>query len=356
MDRQRQVEEGLIPARAGSTTPTTSCRPPQRAHPRSRGEHDVRQSSFAFVPGSSPLARGALAQGARRVRVSGLIPARAGSTRPPSHRPARTRAHPRSRGEHTYDPVADEDRVGSSPLARGAHRRRHGPALRGGLIPARARSTPGAASATAAARAHPRWRGEHDPARHGVACDRGSSPLARGARRRHARGPQGPGLIPARAGSTAGCTSGGGVARAHPRSRGEHVRRVTRTTRSRGSSPLARGALGGLGIGRGAHGLIPARAGSTRPRRRSSCAGRAHPRSRGEHVLVGTRTAATLGSSPLARGARLQLGARDVDEGLIPARAGSTPPARRPARRRSADPRSRGEHPRGTLETARPDG
>ena len=51
---------GLIPARAGSTKVEGLETLEARAHPRSRGEHNTRHRLVALVPGSSPLARGAL--------------------------------------------------------------------------------------------------------------------------------------------------------------------------------------------------------------------------------------------------------------------------------------------------------
>ena len=76
------------------------------------------------------------------------------------------------------------------------------------------------------------------------------------------------------------------MCRAHPRSRGEHGWRGMRRGGGRGSSPLARGTLIGKvkeGAGRG---LIPARAGNTLQVRSFGSAARAHPRSRGEHLVV----------------------------------------------------------------------
>lgn len=48
-----------IPVRAGSTTPPTTPREPERDRPRSRGEHDCAATHAPTHCGSSPLARGA---------------------------------------------------------------------------------------------------------------------------------------------------------------------------------------------------------------------------------------------------------------------------------------------------------
>ena len=254
--------------------------------------------------GSSPLARGALAGGGEVGGGGRLIPARAGSTRRPCAMRRGGPAHPRSRGEHEN----------STNVAKAGY----------GLIPARAGSTGPTGPCGSTERAHPRSRGEHLAMRRVMRSTCGSSPLARGARPRHggyrrvrwgssplARGAhhrQVPGrgvrrLIPARAGSTGPQPRRPPLRRAHPRSRGEHYLWPGGARAVLGSSPLARGARGRGAAARGVHGLIPARAGSTRWSRASGARWGAHPRSRGEHATMDAESAAEQGSSPLARGA-----------------------------------------------------
>ena len=111
------------------------------AHPRSRGEHDTSQVTNMGGMGSSPLTRGALEVAASWSAPLGLIPAHAGSTRCRNQINARTRAHPRSRGEHESGKNVRYHREGSSPLTRGA-RDFFGPVeCEWGLIPAHAGST-----------------------------------------------------------------------------------------------------------------------------------------------------------------------------------------------------------------------
>ena len=71
---------GLIPAGAGRTTRPAAPELPQEAHPRWRGEDDLRRDAEGLPQGSSPLARGG--QDARPVleAYQGLIPAGAGRT------------------------------------------------------------------------------------------------------------------------------------------------------------------------------------------------------------------------------------------------------------------------------------
>ena len=91
-----------------------------------------------------------------------------------------------------------------------------------------------------------------------------------------------------------------------------------------GSSPLARGTLGGRRISERLFGLIPARAGNTVDYYSVKVPGGAHPRSRGEHEDIRKARRCLEGSSPLARGT-LQRRTKDTSQlGLIPARAGNT--------------------------------
>ena len=71
---------------------------------------------------------------------------------------------------------------------------------------------------------------------------------------------------------------------------------------------------------------------------------RAHPRSRGEHVHNDRMEDEAAGSSPLARGTRLNHGALNIADGLIPARAGNTTREDLQLQLDGAHPRSRGEH------------
>ena len=150
--------------------------------------------------------------------------------------------------------------------------------------------------------AHPRSRGEHGRTIPHRVQGEGSSPLARGTPVPATDGLTEGGLIPARAGNTLHNLYLVMVPWAHPRSRGEHVPAVRFKLTGPGSSPLARGTLVlflplGFPIG-----LIPARAGNTAGTLTRVAALGAHPRSRGEHRLVPYCMGLHLGSSPLARG------------------------------------------------------
>ena len=130
----------------------------------------------------------------------------------------------------------------------------------------------------------------------------------------------------------------------HPRSRGEHNSSDTKSRVSGGSSPLARGTRIEAVAARIALRFIPARAGNTRPTPASSAARTVHPRSRGEHGVRCSMPACQTGSSPLARGTPGGAARGRSTQRFIPARAGNTCAAVARCRARPVHPRSRGEH------------
>ena len=156
-------------------------------------------------------------------------------------------------------------------------------------------------------------------------------------------------LIPARAGNTSRPNTRRGSVPAHPRSRGEHCRWFRFGRRVVGSSPLARGTPVSDKELAAQIRLIPARAGNTKIGHASTPPSPAHPRSRGEHEVQRHLCTVPLGSSPLARGTRLKTEYQPALARLIPARAGNTSALQRCVLRRSAHPRSRGEHASGKL-------
>ena len=176
------AHHGIIPACAGSTSTTTSLWTSRRDHPRMRGEHAMSVSGLTAQQGSSPHARGALRDRIGHALREGIIPACAGSTCRLAPVCKSTWDHPRMRGEHAGPAWSRRSGLGSSPHARGAHRRparRHGP---GRIIPACAGSTRPPTRRRASSRDHPRMRGEHPLNVPLGFTHRGSSPHARGAR------------------------------------------------------------------------------------------------------------------------------------------------------------------------------
>ena len=239
-------------------------------------------------------------------------------------------------------PFSIASRKGSSPLARGLPRRRPRPLRQPRIIPARAGFTPRPSSGGSPPGDHPRSRGVYTADGSSPDSRRGSSPLARGLHGHPGDGDGGARIIPARAGFTSAATSAAAPAADHPRSRGVYMRWPAHDRSSMGSSPLARG-LRIEAFQRYLNtGIIPARAGFTTRFLVLRTWLWDHPRSRGVYCAPLLGISKRSGSSPLARGLPVRPLEAVTGQGIIPARAGFT--SWRPGgRRRGADhPRSRG--------------
>ena len=215
--------------------------------------------------GSSPLTRGKLTDAAPPTESRRLIPAHAGKTRSLALARESRKAHPRSRGENQELIKATGAVVGSSPLTRGKPNHHDHPRTARGLIPAHAGKTFRWYSGLFDTGAHPRSRGENAAYVGDVPNDTGSSPLTRGKPRAPCRSWFRQGLIPAHAGKTKRSACQTACCTAHPRSRGENRLAGSRHRRRRGSSPLTRGKRSSGVSSVGLLGLIPAHAGKTRP-------------------------------------------------------------------------------------------
>ena len=113
---------GIIPARAGFTRQSPRGGGADGDHPRSRGVYGG-ESTCAWLPhGSSPLARGLRSQGMSVEDNVGIIPARAGFTTPRRREHPISPDHPRSRGVYRVCYSRMHITTGSSPLARGLPR------------------------------------------------------------------------------------------------------------------------------------------------------------------------------------------------------------------------------------------
>ena len=221
-DAPRQ-DEGIIPARAGSTKVSCGIQVTSEDHPRSCGEHSAMLLSTSEHAGSSPLVRGAPGAVPGYVVLRGIIPARAGSTRSWWHMWRLRTDHPRSCGEHDDTDSSAADASGSSPLVRGAPRIVEKRWRRAGIIPARAGSTSRHSPGSSRPRDHPRSCGEHCLENSVKLNPEGSSPLVRGALFTSALRFSKSRIIPARAGSTRRCGARRSGLRDHPRSCGEHT-------------------------------------------------------------------------------------------------------------------------------------
>ena len=172
----------IIPAYAGSTVEIPAASFPSEDHPRIRGEHGSGNGKAVHQDGSSPHTRGARRRTPLGRHPCGIIPAYAGST--PCGTPILTecRDHPRIRGEHDCSIYFTNFPTGSSPHTRGALSLSGALIGCGRIIPAYAGSTFRLIFSQARSRDHPRIRGEHTAALIGPAIAGGSSPHTRGAR------------------------------------------------------------------------------------------------------------------------------------------------------------------------------
>ena len=234
------------------------------------------------------------------------------------------RDHPRACGEQTLDTAGPSPFEGSSPRVRGAARRCEGRHGKGGIIPARAGSSPAFKRLRVRGRDHPRACGEQWGIGRELYTAPGSSPRVRGAvldcRLVHLTD----GIIPARAGSRTSVAATGASTRDHPRACGEQATSLPVRKENSGSSPRVRGAGGqeARRIRRG--GIIPARAGSSFAEYARRVGARDHPRACGEQAFDACFTALSPGSSPRVRGAVPRRRGDAAELGIIPARAGSS--------------------------------
>ena len=288
-------------------------------HPRSRGVYRRALCRVRRSLGSSPLARGLLRLLPCHVGPLRIIPARAGFTASSICMTIPQTDHPRSRGVYGRAfPLIGRWR-GSSPLARGLQWDIEPCGKEFGIIPARAGFTCMLSTLSRATLDHPRSRGVYRRTRGRAPNREGSSPLARGLLGGHLRLRLRPGIIPARAGFTRILMRIILIVRDHPRSRGVYRGPLAYMRGKVGSSPLARG-------------LPP-------PVTGAETTSGDHPRSRGVYPCPVRTRRPSPGSSPLARGLRVDKKPAEATPGIIPARAGFTG-------RRSVGLCGHGDHPR----------
>ena len=273
-----------------------------------------------------------------------LIPASAGNTAPAGSADACRSAHPRERGEHRQHRTRWSASDGSSPRARGTPGMQPFGFCHLRLIPASAGNTRSPFVMSRPYAAHPRERREHKQTDRAPACRSGSSPRARETLGRADPRPARSRLIPASAGNTVRADRFQAHAAAHPRERGEHFRLPTRSCAAAGSSPRAQGTPPHSNPAINAARLIPASAGNTCPCAARGYSPAAHPRERGEHESQRWCLTCVIGSSPRARGTRSGRHHEPIRPRLIPASAGNTRECSRAPRSATAHPRERGEH------------
>ena len=194
------------PACAGITLSESVLRDRAEAHPRMRGDHATPTQNSPMELGPPPHARGSRRVPRLVVHEAGPTPACAGITTTRSAAAARPPAHPRMRGDHTFEDALRATFDGPPPHARGSQRDHDALGVREGPTPACAGITKRSRCPTMAGRAHPRMRGDHIVVVDSEPSYDGPPPHARGSPRwwRWTRGCARP--TPACAGITATCS------------------------------------------------------------------------------------------------------------------------------------------------------
>ena len=339
-----EIMRRLIPAWAGKTYRGRTGVRPFTAHPRMGGENLCSSVAVVGVEGSSPHGRGKHLGVIPGQAGHRLIPAWAGKTCRKLRRERAAAAHPRAGGENSTVERLSLSYSGSSPRGRGKRRGVAGQRIGGRLIPARAGKTPSPAISASTASAHPRAGGENSTVERLSLSYSGSSPRGRGKPASALEITVLLRLIPARAGKTASRSYRGRSSWAHPRAGGENFATLACAGVSGGSSPRGRGKRGQTYCRASMLGLIPARAGKTAGRLYTSQTRRAHPRAGGENRARGILNAGMSGSSPRGRGKQPARSEGSGGRRLIPARAGKTWRALCLARSLRAHPRAGGEN------------
>ena len=298
------LELRFIPALAGNTNADRGTRGARAVHPRARGEHARRLVLAEAERGSSPRSRGTLTRDFGITEDNRFIPALAGNTFPmTSSAIFSTGSSPRSRGTHVV-------RVGSRLWIR--------------FIPALAGNTNRGVGSRARGSVHPRARGEHLVHVRFHHFRSGSSPRSRGTRCLPSIQATAIRFIPALAGNTMQGETKMKSKTVHPRARGEHSVHQTRTAEDPGSSPRSRGTLPHTMSSTGTVWFIPALAGNTCFADTTNSTTPVHPRARGEHSGRQSRTSLLSGSSPRSRGTRNKQEPVLILQRFIPALAGNT--------------------------------
>ena len=172
-----------------------------------------------------------------------------------------------------------------------------------------------------------------------------SSPHGRGKPRNRLRRPWCVRFIPARAGKTTTKKRSTPIKTAHPRAGGENSSAAHRNAVHVGSSPRGRGKRASAKVTTSLSRLIPARAGKTRSRVLRMLRGWAHPRAGGEDDSLPGCTSGWEGSSPRGRGKKLPM-SRAIASAAAHPRAGGENfrSFNHVANAPGSSPRGRGKH------------
>ena len=151
-------------------------------------------------------------------------------------------------------------------------------------------------------------------------------------------------FIPARTGNTSHPRAEDRSVPVHPRTHGDHCDAASTREIASGSSPHARGTRLQSGSARPSSRFIPARTGNTSGSGLRLTIPWVHPRTHGEHKLHHLGETIADGSSPHARATRTYQEHVENIRRFIPARTGNTTPSSRSAISDTVHPRTHGDH------------
>ena len=271
------------------------------------------------------------------------IPARAGTTREASTFSKTSGEDPRACGDDLRDVGGGMRLEGRSPRVRGRRLRWSSAHVWARKIPARAGTTSRMPSCGSMGREDPRACGDDSSRPRGRAGPGGRSPRVRGRhdlvsdRRNLVR------KIPARAGTTAGRCGVATPCAEDPRACGDDAVGAPAGRSDLGRSPRVRGRRAVSTHQIGQQRKIPARAGTTDPRRVVGVHLKEDPRACGDDHWHVPADLIPRGRSPRVRGRRMRLRAAFFTRRKIPARAGTTGLSRAGADGCSEDPRACGD-------------
>ncbi len=292
----------FIPAGAGNSNHGCSMSILPPVHPRGCGEQVTLTTAGGTSNGSSPRVRGTDLFTRKPRSEYRFIPAGAGNRAAWLASCKSVAVHPRGCGEQEAVDNAGKAEQGSSPRVRGTGRENPQKARRPRFIPAGAGNRIRQARCSVASAVHPRGCGEQLTLAHGSPIHDGSSPRVRGtANHRRALLPA-PRFIPAGAGNRPDSSKIEMPATVHPRGCGEQGGGRIECVFVTGSSPRVRG-TGSVRLQSKASGrFIPAGAGNSGEKRRSTVTAPVHPRGCGEQQGPADLSGRSVGSSPRVRG------------------------------------------------------
>ena len=272
----------VVPARAGIFPGGTGGAAVKPRRPRPRGDLPYRKHPKRMLLASSPPARGSSRRARIRAGRRRVVPARAGIFPVCRGWVTRSPCRPRPRGDLPQRLPGEWQLTPSSPPARGSSRPRRRRLRSAHVVPARAGIFPVDCGCGGERYGRPRPRGDLPRDEGPPVLLETSSPPARGSSWHSPVHDSPAGVVPARAGIFLGRDVTVSPRQRRPRPRGDLPRASPAATRSRVSSPPARGSSASPAVSPAPLPVVPARAGIFRREPPEALTGGRRPRPRGD--------------------------------------------------------------------------